>query len=358
MESRSLVLGASFMALCILVGQALADTKNQTAPKIPAVIVFGDSIVDPGNNNDLETLIKCNFPPYGQDFINHQATGRFSNGRIPSDLIASKLGVKELVPPYIGYDLKPEDILTGVSFASGATGYDPLTPAILNVIPMTDELKLFGEYKERLKAIAGEERAASIVSNSLYIVCSGTDDIANTYYTTPFRILEYDIRSYVDLLIRGASSFLEELIHMGAQKIVFVGLPPIGCVPSQRTLGGGIQRNCEPKRNQAAQLFNSKIQKEIDTLNKEHKGIMVAYVDIYSMLIDLIFHPSKYGFEVSNRGCCGTGEIEVTLLCNKVTASVCPDVTKYVFWDSYHPTERAYKIMVEKIYQETIRLLG
>lgn len=56
---------------------------------IPALIVFGDSIVDPGNNNYIKTIIKCNFPPYGRDFNGGQPTGRFSNGRIPSDLIGT-----------------------------------------------------------------------------------------------------------------------------------------------------------------------------------------------------------------------------------------------------------------------------
>nr|CAD1818943.1 unnamed protein product [Ananas comosus var. bracteatus] len=74
--------------------------KNQT--KIPAVFAFGDSIIDPGNNNHLKTLIKCNFPPYGKDFIGHQPTGRFSNGKIPTDLLVSGLGIKELLPPYLG----------------------------------------------------------------------------------------------------------------------------------------------------------------------------------------------------------------------------------------------------------------
>jgi hypothetical protein len=46
-------------------------------------------------------------------------------------LSASGLGVKDLLPPYVGYELTPEDILTGVSFASGATGFDPLTPVIV-----------------------------------------------------------------------------------------------------------------------------------------------------------------------------------------------------------------------------------
>ena len=63
--------------------------NNET---VPAVMVFGDSIVDPGNNNYITTLVKCNFPPYGRDFgEGNQPTGRFSNGLVPSDIIGRKL---------------------------------------------------------------------------------------------------------------------------------------------------------------------------------------------------------------------------------------------------------------------------
>ena len=44
---------------------------------------------------------------------------------------AQKLHVKKLVAPWLNVDHTPEDLLTGVSFASGATGYDPLTPKIV-----------------------------------------------------------------------------------------------------------------------------------------------------------------------------------------------------------------------------------
>ncbi|XP_072957845.1 GDSL esterase/lipase EXL3-like [Typha angustifolia] len=351
--------GCLLVILFLWLVQASAHPSNQTTPKVPAVIAFGDSIVDPGNNNVLKSPIRCDFPPYGQDFVGHKATGRFSNGKIPTDFIASGLGVKELLPPYLGVDLQPEDILTGVSFASGATGYDPLTPVIVNVISMRDQLQLFGEYKERLKAIAGEEKAASIISQSLFIVCAGTDDIANTYFTTPFRSKDYDIPSYVNLLISGATTFIKDLHEMGARKIGYVGLPPIGCVPSQRTVGGGITRECEPKRNQAAQLFNSQIKSSIDDLVKEYNsdGSKVVYIDIFSVLLDLINQPYAYGFEESTKGCCGTGEIEVTLLCNSLTSSTCPNVTKYIFWDSFHPTEKAYKIIVDKIFDKYLQYL-
>lgn len=58
--------------------------ENET---VPAVFVFGDSIVDTGNNNHIETIVKVNFPPYGRNFFGGKPTGRFSNGKVPSDFI-------------------------------------------------------------------------------------------------------------------------------------------------------------------------------------------------------------------------------------------------------------------------------
>lgn len=52
---------------------------------VPAIITFGDSAVDVGNNNYLYTIFKANYPPYGKDFVNHQPTGRFCNGKLATD---------------------------------------------------------------------------------------------------------------------------------------------------------------------------------------------------------------------------------------------------------------------------------
>ncbi|KAM0938713.1 putative triacylglycerol lipase [Dioscorea sansibarensis] len=87
MKSSSKLLYLLLISLEILRVQCLAP--NKTTTKVPAVIVFGDSIVDPGNNNAIETLVKCNFPPYGKDFPQHKPTGRFCNGKIPSDFIGN-----------------------------------------------------------------------------------------------------------------------------------------------------------------------------------------------------------------------------------------------------------------------------
>lgn len=56
---------------------------------VTCTLVFGDSSVDPGNNNVLVTPIKSNFLPYGKDFFNGRPTGRFSNGRLATDFIGN-----------------------------------------------------------------------------------------------------------------------------------------------------------------------------------------------------------------------------------------------------------------------------
>lgn len=50
--------------------------------------VFGDSLVDNGNNNYLFTGARADSPPYGIDTPLHLPTGRFSNGRTIPDILS------------------------------------------------------------------------------------------------------------------------------------------------------------------------------------------------------------------------------------------------------------------------------
>lgn len=60
------------------------------------------------------------------------------------------------------------------------------------------------------------------------------------------------------------------------------------------------------------------------------------------------------GFEVVDRGCCGTGMVEVSVLCNRLTPVTCPNVSQYIFWDSFHPTELGYKVLVHEVLKKYI----
>lgn len=86
--SSTSLLSPLLVILALLMIQTKALVKLPPNVTVPAVIAFGDSIVDTGNNNNLQTLIKCNFRPYGQDF-DDGPTGRFCNGKVPPDLLGS-----------------------------------------------------------------------------------------------------------------------------------------------------------------------------------------------------------------------------------------------------------------------------
>lgn len=70
---------------------------QETNGVFPAMILFGDSAVDTGNNNYFPPAsFKANYPPYGKDFIRHRPTGRFTNGKLAVDITGGfliKLGL-------------------------------------------------------------------------------------------------------------------------------------------------------------------------------------------------------------------------------------------------------------------------
>jgi hypothetical protein len=60
------------------------------AQMVPAVFVFGDSLVDVGNNNYLKvSLAKADFPHNGIDFPTKKPTGRFTNGKNAADFLGT-----------------------------------------------------------------------------------------------------------------------------------------------------------------------------------------------------------------------------------------------------------------------------
>ncbi|XP_071700528.1 GDSL esterase/lipase EXL3-like [Rutidosis leptorrhynchoides] len=337
------------MYINLLVYSSVAIFKMPENVSVPAVIAFGDSILDQGNNNYIFTTIKANFPPYGVNFLGGKATGRFSNAKTPTDIIAERVQVKEYVPAYMEPFIEDEDMITGVSFASGATGFDPLTSTINMAIPMVDQLQMFTNYIRRLQVLVGRSETDRILKNSLFLVASGSDDFVLNYFSYPMRKLEYDIPSFVDYLIPKASSFIQELQRLGPRRVVVLSLPPIGCMPTSITFGGSTKnRSCSTIYNRAAKLFNKKLAAELNSLRSNDPPVNVVFADIYNPLLDIVKNPRSYGFEIVDRGCCGTGEVEVSYMCNEF-ASVCSNVSEYLFWDSFHPTEKGYRIIVENV---------
>ncbi|KAL8148028.1 hypothetical protein AgCh_005386 [Apium graveolens] len=120
-----------------------------------------------------------------------------------------ELGIKQLLPPYLDPSLSTDDLKTGVNFASGGAGFNPLTSELASVISLSDQIDLFNEYIAKLKVAVGAQTKSVILTNSLFVVVAGSNDITNTYFNNPIRRLHYDYASYTDLLIYSASGFAQ-----------------------------------------------------------------------------------------------------------------------------------------------------
>ena len=85
----SWIMGDYFGKLVLLV-LALSEVTRAwyVAPQVPCFFIFGDSLVDNGNNNNILTLARANYRPYGIDFV-EGSSGRFTNGRTLVDVLGN-----------------------------------------------------------------------------------------------------------------------------------------------------------------------------------------------------------------------------------------------------------------------------
>ncbi|XP_020265140.1 GDSL esterase/lipase At5g45960 isoform X1 [Asparagus officinalis] len=344
-----LTLSSSFLLLLLLLLKLSLQAQAQTnAPKpmnpVSAVFAFGDSTMDPGNNNFIATAFRSDFPPYGRDFFTHLPTGRFTNGKLVTDFAASYVGLKEELPPCLDWSLGIDELMTGVSFASAGSGFDPLTAQIglQGVIPMPQQLNYFKDYLNKLDFTIGEDKRADIIKRAIFVVSAGTNDFIS-YSTLPLRRQSFSIEGYQGYILQNLRVLLQGLCDLGAERIVVAGLPPIGCLPVVITLNSkdGIHdRSCIEPDNAVSYDYNRKLQALLQGYSTLRQ-VRIIYADIYNPLFELIQSPTKYGFENSEEGCCGTGLVEASFLCNPKSL-VCLNAAKYVFWDSIHPTEKTY----------------
>ncbi|KAF7827386.1 GDSL esterase/lipase [Senna tora] len=262
---------------------------------IPAIIVFGDSSVDSGNNNGIATILKSNFRPYGRDFPGGRPTGRFCNGRVPPDFISEALGLKPFIPAYLDPMYTIKDFATGVCFASAGTGYDNATSAVLNVIPLWKELEYYKEYQTKLRSYVGVEKANRIIGEALYLMSIGTNDFLENYYVFPTRRSQFSITQYQDFLAGIAEDFVRELYALGARKIALTGLIPIGCLPLERAVNMRNLHACNEEYNQVALEFNKKLDVMESKLNRELPMMTLVAANAYDIYNDVIRRPSSYG---------------------------------------------------------------
>ncbi|KAI8526529.1 hypothetical protein RHMOL_Rhmol12G0003900 [Rhododendron molle] len=145
---------------------------------VPAFFIFGDSLIDNGNNNNLQSFAKANYYPYGIDFEGGP-TGRFSNGYTMVDEIAELLGLP-LIPAYS--EASGDQVLHGVNYASAAAGILDITGRnFVGRIPFNQQIKNFENTLDQITGNLGAVELAQALGRSIFFVGMGSNDYLNNY---------------------------------------------------------------------------------------------------------------------------------------------------------------------------------
>ncbi|KAJ3694835.1 hypothetical protein LUZ60_000212 [Juncus effusus] len=339
-------------AFAMTISSISAATGATTAEKFkgPVVYVFGDSMSDVGNNNYLPfALAKSDYPWYGIDYYKGMPTGRFTNGKTIGDYMSDKFGIPSQ-PPYMSLYMTDDKILQGINFASGGAGILNETGLyFVQYMSFDSQIDCFEKTKEAIKAKIGDKAAEKLSNEALYLVALGSNDYINNFLR-PFMAdgIIYTHDEFLLLLTTTLSHQFKRLYKLGARKIVFDGLAPLGCIPSQRIMTGTGQ--CLTQVNEYAKKFNMAVGLLLKGLNAILPGAQFHMTDSYSVVMDLIDHPEKYGFKSSHTSCCNVGTT-VGGLCLP-TAKVCANRKDYVFWDAYHTADAANKVIADKMFMD------
>ncbi|XP_008803727.1 GDSL esterase/lipase At5g45670-like [Phoenix dactylifera] len=318
-------------------------------PQVPCYFIFGDSLVDNGNNNDMASLARANYLPYGIDFPGGP-TGRFSNGLTTVDVLAQLLGFDHPIPPYAA--TTGQALLAGANFASAAAGIREETGQQLGGrISFSGQLQNYqAVVQEVLNILGDEDSAANYLSKCIFSVGMGSNDYLNNYFMPAFysSSSQYTPEQYADVLIQQYSQQIRTLYNYGARKVVLIGVGQIGCSPNVLARLSPNGETCVDRIDSAIQIFNRKLIALVDEFNSL-EGAHFTYINGYGIFEDILRKPSAYGLTVTNRGCCGVGRNNGQITCLPYQTP-CPNRNEYLFWDAFHPTEAANIIIGKRSY--------
>ncbi|CAL5410057.1 unnamed protein product [Camellia sinensis] len=340
------------VVVCVVVVVVVLSLSGgaEAEPQVPCYFIFGDSLVDNGNNNNIASLARANYLPYGIDFP-EGPTGRFSNGKTTVDVIAELLGFDNYIPPYSG--ARGEDILKGVNYASAAAGIrDETGQQLGGRITMNGQVNNYKTTVSQVVDILGDgDSAANYLSQCIYSVGLGSNDYLNNYFMPTYYSTsrQYTPEQYAQVLIQQYSQQIRTLYNYGARKVVCIAVGQIGCSPNALAQNSPDGSSCVQNINSAIQLFNDQLKSLVDDFNNNLPGAKFIYINAYGIFQDLINQPSSFGFTVTNTGCCGVGRNNGQITCLPLQTP-CQNRNEYLFWDAFHPSEAANIIVGRRSY--------
>ncbi|KAL8539966.1 hypothetical protein ACS0TY_001534 [Phlomoides rotata] len=260
------------------------------------------------------------------------------------------LDAKSFPPPYLSPNAAASAFDVGINYASGASGILNETGTLfIGRVPLSVQISNFEKTRKYMLNAVGENRSRSVLKDAIFSLTIGSNDVLNYFQPPPINpFLNISPLAFQDIMVSNFTMHLKRLHGLGARKLVVVGIGPLGCIPFVRAInvitGGG---ECSEKVNAFVRGYNQKLKEELHQLNLEMgPNAVFVYANSYDIFTHIILDYRKHGFVNRDGPCCG-GYVP-PFLCT-TNSEVCSDRKSYVFWDAYHPTEAANRIIAHKL---------
>ncbi|KAL6961596.1 hypothetical protein U1Q18_039369 [Sarracenia purpurea var. burkii] len=234
MAANNFVSALLFLAINL---SLFAEGEDKVA--LGASFIFGDSLVDAGNNNFFPTLSKANIPPNGIDFkaSGGNPTGRYTNGRTIGDIIGEELGQPQYAVPFLAPNATGKVILHGVNYASGGGGIMNATGRIfVNRLSMDIQIDYFNITRKQIDELLGAKEARDyIMKKSIFSITVGSNDFLNNYLLPVLSIgarISQNPDTFVDDLLSQLKAQLTVHSHNTGNLFITIYKSYIGISPS------------------------------------------------------------------------------------------------------------------------------
>ncbi|KAK4835843.1 hypothetical protein QYF36_015213 [Acer negundo] len=297
------------------------------------LFVFGDSYVDTGNFRKSSPSWK---EPYGISFPG-KPSGRFSDGYVLTDYIASSLGIKSPVPFERRNVTRKSGLEYGMNFAYGGTG---VFNTLVDQPNMTIQIDNFQELLDK-NVYTNHD-----LNESFALVSAAGNDY--TTYLIRNGSLQ-DMAAFTKELVKQLAKDLKRIKGLGVENVLITALEPLGCLPA--ATANNSHQKCIEFFNSAAQFHNLLLKqavKKLNTDNDNNSASRFIILNIYKSFMSALNQKHFKGkLQAKNplEPCCvgldgySCGSVDVK---GVKKYSVCKNPELSFFWDNVHPTQSAW----------------
>lgn len=276
--------------------------------------VFGDSLSDTGNVAQVyaqipSSALSSGAPSAVPGYPYYQ--GRFSNGPVYIDYLASALGFSA-TPSSLG----------GNNYAYGGarTEYQAFGP------PFQGLQQQISSYLSRSQNQADDQ--------ALYVVWAGANNVQDLLAGKQYDPTGHAIPN-VSQTIADLFGAIGNLYAAGARHFLIPNIPDLGVTPRVRAAGS----TAVAAARSLALSINAGLDSLLQQFAMDHSDFNMVRFDAFSLLDNMALHPSLYGLSNSTNRCYTGDDLGFT-----GGGSICSTAELHLFWDGIHPSTAADQI--------------